>query len=520
MSHNLTRKSILKKSVQFGGVTLISRVFGIVREMLLARTLGVGAISDAFLIAFKIPSFLRRIFAEGSLSAAFVPSFVRKIRKKETESANSLMTTTFIFFEGIVFLLIFLVAIFPRYVFYFAAPGFTQEQLKFAIPFLRILFPMLFFYSSSALFAGALNSVNHILVPAAAPVIMNIIFILFLLGAKFLGFSLITVCYGILLSGLITFFMHLFIFIRYNFKFAMPSKDSYKDFKVILLKFLPSLLGVSIIEINLFADTSIASYLKAGNVSMMHYAGRFMNLPIGVFAVGFATIILPHFSRYASYAPKRLKFQIFESTKLITWLTLPAMIFLMFVSKEIFTILMFGKVTSLENALIARSLLITYLSALVFYCINKVLVNVFYAMNNTKTPTIALVISSLVNIGANIIGMIYFGALGIAASTAFSGMILTVLYFYFLREKYNFNFYYARFFNFLLRYLLQLIFVSLFFIGSYELIFYGLSFTSHYEFLKNSYGFWPIVMLLAGFSGLLLYKTRNFFGIKLYFLSK
>jgi putative peptidoglycan lipid II flippase len=520
MNQNLTKKGILKKAAQFGSVTLVSRIFGIAREMLFARVLGVGAISDAFIVAFKIPSFLRRIFAEGSLSAAFVPVFVRKIKKGNLKLANSLFSSTFLFFEGIVFILIALVTIFPRYVFYLAAPGFNEAQLNFAVPFLRILFPMLFFYSSSALFAGALNSVNHILVPAASPVVMNIVLILFLLGAKFLGFSLTTVCYGILLSGLIIFLIHLFAFFHFSFKFEKPVKETNKSLKQILSKFLPSLLGVSIIEINLFADTAVASFLKAGNTSMMHYAGRFVNMPIGIFAVGFATIILPHFSRYASYAPKRLKFQIFESTKLITWLTLPAMLFLMFVSKEIFTILMFGKVTSMQNALIAKNLLITYLTALVFYCLNKVLVNVFYARNNTTTPTIALVISSVVNVVLNIVGMIYWGAFGIAASTAISGVVLTILYFIFLNKKYDYKFYFARYFSFLSRYVLQLIFASGIFGLLYKLSFYILSFTNYFDFFKNSYGYWAIVFPLAILIGFFIYTTKQLFGIKLYFLSK
>ncbi len=520
MSLNLTRKSILKKAVQFGSITFLSRVFGIIRETLLARVLGVGAVSDAFLIALKIPNFLRRIFAEGALSAAFVPVFVKKMRTKDFKFASSLLTSTFIFFEGFVFLLVLLVVIFPRYVFYFAAPGFTEEQLSYAIPFLRIVFPMLFFYSSTALLSGALNSINHVAIPAAGPVVMNIVLIVFLLGAKFWGLSLTTVCYGVLLSGLISFIMHLIAFFYYNFRFRKPIRETNKSLLQILTKFLPSLLGVSIIEINLFADTAIASYLKAGNVSMMHYAGRFVNMPIGIFAVGFATIILPHFSRYAAYAPKRLKFQIFESTKLITWLVLPAMMFLIFVSKEIFTILMFGKVTTLENALIAKNLLIIYSTALVFYCLNKVLVNVFYAMNNTVTPTIALVISSLLNIVANIVGMIYWGAFGIAASTAISGVVLTILYFIFLSKKYDFKFYHARYFSFLFKYILQLTVVSTIYMALYKLFFHLITFTSYYEFFKNSYGFWIIIIPLAGFCGYLLYKTTKFFGIKIYYLSK
>lgn len=520
MNQNLTKKGILKKVAQFGAATFLSRIFGIIREMLFARVLGVGAISDAFIVAFKIPSFLRRIFAEGSLSAAFVPIFVRKIKKGNLKLANSLFSSTFLFFESVVFILIALVTIFPRYIFYLAAPGFNETQLSFAIPFLRILFPMLFFYSSSALFAGALNSVNHVLIPAVSPVIMNIVLIVFLLGAKFLDFTLTTVCYGVLLSGLIIFLMHLFTFLNFSFRFEKPVKETNNDLKQILSKFLPSLLGVSILEINLFADTAIASFLKAGNASMMHYAGRFMNMPIGIFAVGFATIILPHFSRYASYAPKRLKFQIFESTKLITWLTLPAMLFLMFVSKEIFTILMFGKVTTVQNAMIAKNLLIIYLTALIFYCLNKVLVNVFYARNNTITPTIALAISSIVNIVLNIVGMIYFGAFGIAASTAISGVILTILYFILLNKKYDYKFYYARYFSFLSRYLLQLIFASVIFGLLYKSIFYVLSFTTYFDFFKNSYGYWSIVFPLIGIVSLFIYKTIKLFGIKLYFLSK
>ena len=116
--------------------------------------------------------------------------------------------------------------------------------------------------------------------------------------------------------------------------------------------------------------------------------------------------------------------------------------------------------------------------------------------------------------------MKYFGALGIAGSTAISGVVLSVLYFYFLSKRYNFNFYYSRYFNFLARYTLQLIVVSAVFYGLYLLSFYGLSLTGYYQFFRNSFGFWLVVMPLAGIAGLLLYKTSRFFGIKLYFLSK
>ncbi|MFH1461382.1 MAG: murein biosynthesis integral membrane protein MurJ [bacterium] len=520
MSQNLTRKSILKKTAQFGLITFLSRVLGIVREVFIGRLLGVGAMADAFIAAYKIPQFLRRIFAEGALSAAFIPVFVRKVKKGDKDEANGLMSLSFLFFEGIVFILILLAILFPRAVFAFTTPGFSEEQLTFAIPFLRILFPIIFFISSGALFAGALNSVNHIIIPALGPVFMNIFFVGGLALCYFMGFSMEFLCFMILLGGLFSFLMHIFAYVHYNFSFAKPNKSAYKAFKKVISKFLPSLLGVSIIEINLFVDSILSSFLAVGNYSLLYYAGRYMNMPIGIFAVGFATVLLPQFSRYAIYAPKRLAFHILESSKFVTWLILPAMLFLMFISEEIFSILMFKKITSYENILTAKYLLIIYSAGLVFYCLNKVLVNVFYAMNDTKTPTIALVVSTVVNFGVNIIGMIFFGVYGIAFSTAISAIILTVLFFIFLHLRFKFKFYGARFLNFLIRYFVQLFFTSGIFLSLYYSAFYYLQTTDYYSLFKAGWGFWLLVFFAAGVSGLFMYNTRKLFGIKLYFLSK
>ncbi len=129
MSQQLDKKSILKKTAQFGGATFLSRILGIVRDVLRVRFLGVGAISDAFIIAFKVPNFLRRIFAEGALSASFVPVFIKKTKNKELENGNGLMSVSFLFFEGIVFLLTLLVMIYPHGLLNFIAPGFSAEAL-------------------------------------------------------------------------------------------------------------------------------------------------------------------------------------------------------------------------------------------------------------------------------------------------------------------------------------------------------------------------------------------------------
>ena len=209
MSKNLTKRSILKKTAQFGVTTFISRIFGIIREILKVRFLGIGAIADAFIIAEKIPHLLRKIFAEGALSASFVPVFVRKVKTKELENPNGLMTISFLFFEGIVFLLCLFVFFFPHIVLKIIAPGFSSEQIGYAIPFLRILFPLIFFISSSALFAGALNAVNHFFIPAFGPVLLNIFYISSLLICLKFGLSVYYLCVGVLLGGLCMFLMHM-----------------------------------------------------------------------------------------------------------------------------------------------------------------------------------------------------------------------------------------------------------------------------------------------------------------------
>lgn len=522
MSQQLDKKSILKKTVQFGGATFLSRILGIVRDILRVRFLGVGAISDAFIIAFKIPNFLRRIFAEGALSASFVPVFIRKTRSKELENGNGLMSVSFLFFEGIVFLLTLFVIIYPQSILKIIAPGFSAEQIGYAIPFLRILFPFILFVSSSALLAGALNSVNHFFVPAFGPVLLNLTFIGALLMCLYFNFSVDFFCYGIILGGFLNFLLHLAVYLKYNFSFGPIDEPSKKAFKTVLSKFLPSLFGVSIIEINLFIDGIIGSYLPTGSVSLIEYSSRFMNIPVGIFAVGFATVLLPQFSRYALYAPKRLNFYVLEVTKLVTFFIVPTMLFLMFLAEPIFSILMLGKKGTLADIWIAKWLLIVFCSGLVFFCLNKILINVFYSLHDTTFPTIALTISTVVNFIGNIIGMKLYGAFGIAASTSISAVVLTILCLLFLKIKHKFRFYLGNYFNFAWRYFLQLIMASTIFYAFYWLFFRYLllNVPSIYLFFSASWGYWFIIFPFAMLAGAFILLTRRFFGIELYFLSK
>ena len=156
MKNALSKRSIIRKTMQVGGSTLMSRVLGIIREVLMVRYLGAGAMADAFITAWKIPNSLRKIFAEGALSAAFTPTMVKLIKEDKKDAANGLMSLGFLFFEGIVLALCTIVIITAPTVVWLMAPGFSPEQVARTVPFLRILMPFIFFISISALLAGAL----------------------------------------------------------------------------------------------------------------------------------------------------------------------------------------------------------------------------------------------------------------------------------------------------------------------------------------------------------------------------
>jgi len=292
---NMSKKVILKKVAQIGSTTFLSRLLGIAREALLARFLGVGIISDAFLMAFKIPSFLRRIFAEGALASASVPVFVRKLKEERKNEASSLFTLLFLFFEGLVFLLTLFVLFKTRTVVLLVAPGFSDAQVAQTIPFLQILFPLLFFVSSSALIASVLQSVNHFLIPALGPVFLNIALVSTLLLGIYLKFNPLWLGVGVLAGGLFMLIAHLILFKWYGFKFGAPSRIVWKDFVTILFNFLFCLVGIGIVEINLMVDAIISSYLLPGSVTILHYGGRFMNIPLGIFAVSFSNVLLSQF---------------------------------------------------------------------------------------------------------------------------------------------------------------------------------------------------------------------------------
>ena len=525
MTDLMHKKNILQKLIQVGSTTLVSRFLGLTREILLMRFLGVGVVADAFNIAFRIPNSLRKVFAEGALTSAFTPTFVVLLHKEGKQKADELMALAFLAFEGAVLTLCILVSCNPKTTIGLMAPGFSPEQVAATIPCLRILMPFIFFISSSSLLAGALQSVNHFFIPAFCPVLLNIIFIGATLLCLAYGYSVEYLCYAILFAGLIWFMSHLVQYIMLGFSFRMPASSTWRSFRQVLVKFLPCFFGMSVMEIALTIDLQFASYLPIGSVTLIKYASSLMGIPLGVFAVAFSTILLPHFVRVHIADPKRLNFYLLEAMKFVFWVTIPATIILGFLSQDIFVTLFASSSKNFPQDMIATAglLLMTFLSGLFFFSINKILFSLYYSFHDALYPTIIAAIATVVNVCFNYFLVGSLGIIGLAVGTCFMGLTQTILSLLCLKYKHKFVLSMREFFEFAVRYVAQLIALFIPLYAVYRACYAGVAHlcmaspTATFFFLK-SFGFWLWVGPQILFAFALLYFTRKVFNIQLYFL--
>lgn len=521
MSTILHKKSILQKTIQVGSSTLLSRFFGIIREVLMGRFLGVGAVPDAFFTAFTIPNLLRKLFAEGAMSAVFIPRLVT-VGRHDKQQANSLISLGFLIFQGFLFVFCSLVIWKAEFVLRLMVPGWSADRIAIAVPLLRILMPFILCVSSSALLAGALQSVGHFFVPAFAPVLLNIVFIIGLLVCMYFSLPVSYLCFFIIFGGILQFVVHLFAYFELNFHFGAINKQAFRNFMPILVKFLPCLVSTGVMEFSLtIVDKRFASYLPAGSITLIHYASRFMAIPLGVFAVAFSTILLPHFSRIVTFAPKRLSFYLLETTKLVSWVTLPITLLMIFLAEKVFHTLFLSEKFTLVHVHQAQMIFIAFAMGLIFLSLNKILLNIYFALHVTVIPTVIALVAAFLNVGLIYYLIDSFQSVGIAIAYTLSiGVAQSLLFLFFLYSRYNFRFYGKDFFMFLVRYLLQLsILFSIFYVvyrvcTSYIEIFPE----SIANFMLYKIGFWLWVGPLCGLLLLTIFYLRKLFKIKLYFL--
>jgi putative peptidoglycan lipid II flippase len=544
MSSVLHKKSILQKTAAVGSSTLLSRAFAIIREYYMVKYLGAGIVSDAFLTAYKIPNALRKIFAEGALSAAYIPSFVHMIKRDDKKEIDGVMTLSMLIIQGILAVICLLMVWNAEFVMRVIAPGWydvgdatrsilgiqlpaawfgvgqPMEQVLYAIPFLRILMCIIIFISSSWLLASALQAVNHFYIPAFSPVLVNIIFIAGLVigvwqkipvSSPFLSYMIVAATFA-------QFVLHLHMYFKLGFGFGKITPKTWHYFSDIFSKFLPVMLCMSAMEIGNFIDTSFASYLPKGSVSLIYYANRFMGIPLGVFATAFATILLPHFSRITAYAPSRLSFYLLETAKFIAWVTIPVTIIMSFFADTIFSTMFSDKFTG-PQVHEAGSILIAYTVGLFFASFNKILISIYYALRNTKVPA---VISGLTIISNIIFNSLLIGPLqssGLALASAISWMLQTIMFVVCLHYLFDMKVYVGAFLHFAVRYALQLACIGGLFFGVFaalvSIIWWYIPSIS--GFFIAGLGLWLWVGPLCLLFFLAMWYTRKAFGVRLYF---
>ena len=524
----LSRRDVLFKTVYIGISTLASRFLGLARERLQLIFLGVGPISDAFITAFRIPNSLRKIFAEGVLSASFIPTFIKVQHKEGTDEAFRLLSTVFLLMQTLIIALCCLVVYHAEPIMYLLVPGWAQqtnihaEQFVYALLFLKILIFYIVFISASSLLAGALQGLHHYTVPAWSQAFLNVLWIGELALCIYFDLPIIVIVFSALLNGFLLVLVHLYAYKRcMNGKWLLPTRKTWRYVYEVLQKFLPSLISVGAIEINIFIDQSLASYLPYGSVTLLHYAWALVRIPIGVFAVAFSTILLPQITRLHTKNPKRVSFYLFEAIKLIICVTLPAMGLMILFSFDVINTFFGFDPRHLHLVMVAQKLLIAYASGLFFFCLNKILLSVLYGLHENKTSAFISLLSAFLNTAIIWFLLDIVGIVIIPVATVIACVVQTGLFLWILHKRFGINVSYHKLIIFIRRLLLSYMPTVLLGLVLYRvafLIILGLPATTLKTSLLYGYAYWLWVAPVCGLTALVWFVSRHFFKIKLYFI--
>jgi putative peptidoglycan lipid II flippase len=405
------KKHILKSASIISLVTVVSRVLGYVRDQRITLLLGTSAAADAYVLAYRIPNLFRRLVAEGSMTASFIPVFTTYMKEKSKEDVWDFANKLFWTLALVVAVITVLGMVFsPSVVHLFAGNNAAGTQ---AIELNRIVFPYLFFISLAALAMGILNCFHVFGLPAATPVILNLATILFTFAVVRSHFkdAATAIVVGILVGGVLQFLMQVPQLVEKGMKFKFGISFSHPGIKNVARLMIPRLFGIGIGQINLFVDTrfATASVMPAGSLAALYVADRVMELVLGGYAIAGATAILPMMSHQAAAKDyESLKKTLAFSVRIVAFITIPAALGLMILREPIIRVLFqHGQFAAESTRLTARALLY-YAVGLPALATVKLVVPAFYSTADTKTPVIVASISLLINIVLNIVFLQFF----------------------------------------------------------------------------------------------------------------
>ena len=447
--------SLIKNVGTIGGLTAVSRVFGFIRDMLMARVLGAGLAADAFQLAFTLPNTFRRLFAEGAFSVAFVPMYSRALHAPASEGGGEAAAEKFAgdvlsVFLWVLFAFSAAAMIFMPGIVWLLAHEYAKVSGKFELAVLlsRVTFPYLFFISLVAMLSGLLNARSRFGPGAVAPVLLNLILIgAILLGSRLRGTSgsdtivAWSLAIAVSLSGVAQFLYLAWATRRAGVRLKLSWPKFTPEVKKLGLLILPATFGAGIYQISQLVDTFFATSLPQGSLSLLKLADRLNQMPLGIVGIALVTAILPMLSRHIhegdARQAQRLQTNAYEKA---TLLTLPAAAALALCSSALCTAFFVGGKFTAANGAIMANIVIALVAGLPAYVIVKILNPGFFARSDTRTPVWIALASLTFNVFLNVVVVRPFGIVGLAAATASSASLNCLLLYIVLHRRGWFHF--------------------------------------------------------------------------------
>jgi putative peptidoglycan lipid II flippase len=419
--------------------TLFSRILGYVKDMIIAKFFGATGVADTFFVAFRIPNLLRELFAEGSMSSAFIPVLTEYQTKYGLEEAKRLVRITFTFILIFVGLICVMGIILSPAIVTVIAPGFVSVPEKFSTTVIltRIMFPFLLFISLAALSMGALNTKRVFFIPSLAPAMLNItiICVVFLLTQKLMQ-PILAVAIGVTLGGLVQFVFQLPSFFKNGYSLKPEYSFKHEGLKKMSILIIPATMGMAVAQINIFISTILASYLPEGSITYLYYSMRLIQFPIGIFGVAMGMAVMPTLSEHAIKGDyEKLKEDFSFALRLLFFITVPAMAGLIALREPIINILF-------QRGKFDYTATVGTAQALFFYSLGiwsivgvRVVTASFYSMQDTKTPVKVAITALLANVVLSIILMRFLMHGGLALANSLASYVNFFLLFFFLKKK-------------------------------------------------------------------------------------
>lgn len=433
------KKNIVRAAGILASATMLSRIIGMVRDMVVSRVFGAGMATDAFFAAFQIPNMLRRFFAEGALTSAFVPTFSETLTQQGEGRAKELANTCFTLLTIVMAAITIIGIVFSPWIVGLMFPGFKAIPGKFELTVLlnRLMFPYIFFISLVALCMGILNTLRHFFTPAISTVFLNLSMIISaLLLRGFFELPITALAIGVFIGGIIQLTLQLPVLWNKGFR-LIPSFDfNSPALHRIAILMLPATFGVGVYYLNITVSAILASLLPQGSVSYLYYAQRLFEFPQGIFTVSVAQAALPSMSRQAACGDLvGMKDSLNYGLRLTLFVTIPAMIGLMICAQPIMSLIFMGGAFSFVQVTGAAGALFYYSIGLSFVALTRVLAPAFYALKDTKTPVWTAFAAFLLNLGFSLILMKPLLHGGLALATTLSALANMIMLLWFIRKK-------------------------------------------------------------------------------------